>query len=104
MHFGGHWGYIPSVPHNPNVLAPHAELHKVKLVPARPNPRFAYLGLGASRVWEFLPSSSFSLDSFPIPIVFFYLKEGQRVDFPFAVFTSVITIIALATLPIWLVK
>ena len=51
------------------------------------------------------------IGSFPIPVVFFHLEDGQWVGFPVppfqawsAAFTNIITITALATLPLWLVS
>ena len=52
----------------------------------------------------------YRIGSFPIPVVFFHLEQGDWVDFPvpefqawLAVVTNVISVIALATLPLWLV-
>jgi hypothetical protein len=51
------------------------------------------------------------IGSFPLPIVFFHLEEGRWVDFPVpefqawsAMLANIIAIIALATLPLWLVS
>jgi hypothetical protein len=53
----------------------------------------------------------FRIGSFPIPVVFFHLEDGQWVDFPVpefqawsALFTNIITITALATMPLWLLS
>ena len=51
------------------------------------------------------------IGSFPIPVVFFHLEDGQWVDFPVpgfqawsAVLTNIVTITALATVPLWLLS
>jgi len=55
--------------------------------------------------------TNFRIGSFPIPVVFFRLEQDQWVDFPvpafqawLAMLANIITIIALATLPLWLVS
>jgi hypothetical protein len=60
---------------------------------------------------EYQVGAHFRVGSFPIPIVFFHFEDGQWVDFPVpefqacsAVITNIVTITALATLPIWLVS
>jgi hypothetical protein len=70
----------------------------------------------AAGIWfafdfEYRLGSCYRVGSFPIPIVFFHLEEGYWVDFPVpkfqawaAVFTNVITIMTLATLPVWLLS
>ncbi len=69
------------------------------------------LGVWCAFHVEYHLGSRYRIASFPIPIVFFHLEGGQWVDFPVpefqawaAVFTNVITITALATLPVWLVS
>ena len=53
----------------------------------------------------------YRVGSFLLPVVFFHLEDGQWVDFPVpklqalsAAFTNIITITALATVPLWLVS
>jgi len=60
---------------------------------------------------EYPLGGRFRIGSFPIPVVFFHLEDGQWVDFPVpefqarsAAFTNIITITALATLPLWLLS
>jgi amino acid transporter len=60
---------------------------------------------------EYHVGSRCRIASFPIPVVFFHLENGDWVDFPVpkfqawaAMFANVITITALATLPLWLVS
>lgn len=78
---------------------------------------FFVLGLvGASGgVWcanlEYPLGQHFRIGSFPIPVVFFHLEDGQWVDFPVpgfqawsAVLTNIITITALATVPLWVLS
>ncbi len=69
------------------------------------------VGIWCAFYAEYHVGSRYRIGSFPIPIVFFHLEDGQWVDFPVpefqmwaAVFTNVITITALATLPVWLVS
>ena len=71
----------------------------------------AVLGIAVG-VWcafhfEYRLGAHYRVGSFPLPVVFFHLEDGQWVDFPVpkfqawaAVFTNVITITALATLPL----
>ena len=61
--------------------------------------------------FEYHLGARYRIGSFPIPVVFFHLEDGQWVDFPVpefqawaAVFTNIITITALATLPVWLLS
>lgn len=73
------------------------------------------LGIGAG-VWcafyfEYHVGADFRVFSFPLPICFFCLEEGRWVDFPVprfqgwaAALTNVLTITALATVPLWLVS
>jgi hypothetical protein len=60
---------------------------------------------------EYPLGQHFRIGSFPIPVVFFHLEDGQWVDFPVpgfqawsAVLTNAITITALATVPLWLLS
>ena len=60
---------------------------------------------------EYHIGTRYRIGSFPIPTVFFHLEHGDWVDFPVpefqawaAFFTNVITITALATLPLWLIS
>ena len=71
----------------------------------------AALGIWCAFYCEYHVGARYRIGSFPIPVVFFHLEDGDWVDFPVpkfqawsAVFTNVITIIALATLPLWLVS
>jgi hypothetical protein len=61
--------------------------------------------------FEYHLGSRYRVGSFPLPVVLFHLEDGQWVDFPVptfqawaAAFTNVITITALATLPVWLLS
>ena len=70
----------------------------------------------AAAVWcafyfEYHVGAHLRVGSFPIPVVFFHFEDGQWVDFPVpkfqawsAAITNIVTITALATLPIWLVS
>lgn len=72
------------------------------------------IGGGALGVWcafycEYYIGTHFRIASFPIPLAFFHFEDGGWVDFPkplfqmwLAGFTDILTIIALATLPLWL--
>ena len=69
------------------------------------------LGIQCAFYSEYHVGPHFRLVSFPIPVVFFHLEHGDWVDFPVpefqgwaSMFTNVITITALATLPLWLVS
>jgi hypothetical protein len=69
------------------------------------------VGIWCAFYVEYHIGARYRIGSFPIPIVFFHLENGQWVDFPVpefqawaAVFANVITITALATLPVWLVS
>ena len=71
----------------------------------------AALGVWCAFYCEYHVGTRFRIGSFPIPVVFFHLEDGAWVDFPVpefqawaAAFTDIITIIALATLPLWLVS
>jgi hypothetical protein len=69
----------------------------------------AALGIWCAFYCEYHVGARCRIGSFPIPVIFFHLEDGDWVDFPVprfqayaAAFTNVITIIALATLPLWL--
>jgi len=69
------------------------------------------LGIWCAFYCEYHVGTRYRIGSFPIPTVFFHLEDGDWVDFPVPMFqglatafTNVITIIALATLPLWLVS
>lgn len=59
---------------------------------------------------EYQLGAAFRVGGFPLPVVFFHLENGRWVDFPVpkfqgwaTAFTNVISIMALVTLPLWLV-
>ncbi len=67
------------------------------------------LGIWCAFYCEYHVGTSYRIASFPIPVDFFHLEDGAWVDFPVpafqawsAAFANIITIIALATLPLWL--
>jgi hypothetical protein len=69
------------------------------------------VGMWCAFYCEYHMGSDFRIGSFPIPVAFFHFEDGQWVDFPvpkvqawFTAFTTVITIIAIATLPLWFVR
>lgn len=69
------------------------------------------LGIWCAFYCEYRVGPRHRVGSFPIPVVFFHLEHGDWVDFPVpefqawsAVFTNVITVTTLATLPLWLVS
>ena len=69
------------------------------------------VGIWCAFYCEYPVGTRYRIASFPIPIGFFHLEDGEWVDFPVpkfqawsAAFTNVITITALATLPLWLVS
>jgi|ERR1035441_1924985 hypothetical protein len=69
------------------------------------------LGVWCAFYCEYQVGAGLRFGSFPIPVVVFHLEEGSWVDFPLervvawpVAFTNVITITALATLPLWLVS
>ena len=69
------------------------------------------VGVWCAFYCEYHLGAQFRISSFPIPVVFFHLEDGQWVDFPvptvqtwMTVVTNIITITALATLPVWLVS
>ncbi len=60
---------------------------------------------------EYPLGERFRVGSFPIPVVFFHLEDGHWVDFPVpefqawsAAFTNIVTLVAVATTPLWLVS
>jgi hypothetical protein len=72
------------------------------------------VGIGlAFGIWsgfycEYHVGTHYRFSSFPIPIVFFHLEDGQWVDFPVptvqawaSAFADMITLTALATVPLW---
>jgi len=66
------------------------------------------VGIWCALYCEYHLGTRFRIGSFPIPVVFFHFEDGQWVDFPvpafqawLAVVTNIITITALATLPVW---
>ena len=68
-------------------------------------------GIWCALHFEYPLGAHYRVGSFPLPVVFFHLEDGHWVDFPVpkfqawvAAFTNVITITALATLPIWLLS
>jgi len=68
------------------------------------------LGIWCAFYCEYQVGTRYHIGSFPIPLVIFHLEDGGWVDFPVpkfqawsAAFADIITIIALATLPLWLV-
>ena len=69
------------------------------------------VGIWCAFYVEYHIGSRYRIGSFPIPVVFFHLEHGDWEDFPVpelqawaAMFANVITITALATLPLWLVS
>jgi hypothetical protein len=69
------------------------------------------VGIWCAFYCEYHLGTRFRIGSFPIPVVFFHFEDGQWVDFPvpafqawLAVVANIITITALATLPVWLVS
>jgi hypothetical protein len=67
------------------------------------------LGIWCALYSEYPLGTRFRFGSFPIPAVIFHLEDGNWVDFPLqqfwlwtVVFANIITITALATLPLWL--
>jgi hypothetical protein len=68
------------------------------------------LGVWCAFYCEYYVGTRYRIGGFPIPIVFFHLEDGQWIDFPVpefqawsAAFANVVTITALATLPVRLV-
>ena len=68
------------------------------------------LGIWCGFYFEYHVGTRFRIGSFPIPVVFFHLEDGQWVDFPVAefqawsaAFANIIIITALIASPLWLV-
>jgi hypothetical protein len=66
------------------------------------------LGIWCAFFCEYPVGAKYRWASFPIPVVFFHLEEGQWVDYPVPTFqawsaaiTNIITIVALMELPLW---
>jgi hypothetical protein len=69
------------------------------------------LGIGCGFYCEYQVGRTIRIFSFPIPVVFFHLEDGNWVDFPVpefqawaSVFANIITIASVATLPLWVVS
>jgi hypothetical protein len=69
------------------------------------------IGVWCAFYSEYQVGARFRFGSFPVPVVVFHLEEGNWVDFPLEAFVAwpvaignIITISALATLPLWLVS
>jgi hypothetical protein len=69
------------------------------------------LGVWCAFYCEYQVGARLRFGSFPVPVVVFHLEQGSWVDFPLqkfaawpVAFTNIITITALATLPLWLVS
>jgi hypothetical protein len=69
------------------------------------------LGVWCAFYCEYPVGARYRFASFPIPIVMFHLEEGNWVDFPLekfvmwpVAFTNIISVTALATLPLWMVS
>jgi hypothetical protein len=69
------------------------------------------IGIWCGFFCEYKVGGSLRVISFPIPIGFFHLEDGQWVDFIvpqfqmwLALFTDVLTLTAFTTLPLWLVS
>ena len=71
------------------------------------------IGLAAG-IWfafhfEYHLGARYRVGSFPLPVVFFHMEDGEWVDFPVpefqawaSAFTNIVTLTALAPLPLWL--
>ena len=69
------------------------------------------IGIWCALYVEYNVGTRYRIGSFPIPVVFFHLEDGAWMDFPVpefqvwaTIFANIITITALATLPLWLVS
>src|SRR6266436_9572339 len=69
------------------------------------------VGVWCAFYCEYSVGGRYRIGSFPLPIVFFHLEDGQWIDFPVpelqawsAAFTNIVTITALATVPLWLLS
>ena len=69
------------------------------------------IGIWCALYSEYPVGTRFRFGSFPIPAVIFHLEDGNWVDFPLqqfwlwtVVFANIVTVTALATLPLWLVS
>jgi hypothetical protein len=69
----------------------------------------AAVGFWCSFYCEYHTRENYRIASFPIPIVFFHLEEGNWVDFPVpdyqvwpTAITNILIIPALATSPLWI--
>jgi len=69
------------------------------------------VGIWCAFYVEYHIGTRYRIGSFPIPVVFFHLEQGDWVDFPVpefqawaTMFANVITVTALVTLPLWLVS
>src|SRR5439155_7620795 len=68
-------------------------------------------GIWVAFHFEYPLGARYRVGSFPLPVVFFHMEDGQWVDFPVPAFqawasalTNVITITALATIPFCLIS
>ena len=66
------------------------------------------LGVWCAFHFEYHVGTRYRIGSFPLPVVFFHWEDGHWVDFPVpefqawaTAFTNIITVTALATLPVW---
>ena len=66
------------------------------------------LGIWCALSFEYHVGPSYRIGGFPLPVVVFHLEDGQWIDSPIpefqmwaAVFTNIISITALAMLPLW---
>jgi hypothetical protein len=67
------------------------------------------LGVWCAFYFEYRAGGHDRIRSFPLPVVFFHLEDGRWVDFPVpqfqawaAIFTNILTMAAVVTLPVWL--
>jgi len=95
-----------------------ALFRRLRRVHARPRLWLAFIALilfgAAAGFWcsfhgEYHFGEDYRIASFPIPIVFFHLEEGNWVDYPVpdyrvwpTAITNILTITALTTVPLWL--